>query len=75
MDTVSKHTIETLGLLALAWRAFNTVFLASPVGRIIALFTTLFLLLDDYIHYKQFGRKNSLLIGDGWIRLSRRYPK
>ncbi|MDC9593504.1 lytic transglycosylase catalytic [Xenorhabdus sp. IM139775] len=56
LDEGSKGLIKTFGLVAAAWSALNTKFLASPIGIITALMAALFLLYDDYMTWKEGGK-------------------
>lgn len=56
-----------IGAVTIAWKLLNTVFKASPIGRIITLVmglvTAIGLLIDDYETWKEGGKS---LFGDLW---------
>ena len=56
LDKSTRHLIETLGALVIAWRLLNSAFLMSPVGRIIALGAAIIGLYDDYKTWKEGGQ-------------------
>lgn len=60
----SKTLIEILAGVLVAWKLLNSGFLASPIGRIIALITALGLLWDDYQTWKEGGK--SLIDWSAW---------
>lgn len=55
MDPKLRGAIEALAGLALGWKLLNAAFLASPIGRIMALAAALVLLWDDYKTWKEGG--------------------
>jgi hypothetical protein len=52
----TQEVLRVLRLLAAAWLVFNSAFLATPVGRIVALASALALLVDDYLVWKEGGK-------------------
>jgi hypothetical protein len=54
----------TIGLIVLAWRAFNLAFLATPVGQILALSAALALLIEDFYVFSKGG--DSLVNWEKW---------
>lgn len=60
----SQTIIKWLGLILLAWKALSTGFLATPLGRVIALISALGLLWDDYQTWKEGGK--SLIDWSEW---------
>lgn len=60
----SQTIIKWIGGILLAWRALNAGFLATPLGRVIALISALALLWDDYQTWKEGGK--SLIDWAAW---------
>lgn len=56
LDDGTKHVIEGLGLLLVAWKLLSDGFLATPLGRVVALGTALLALYDDYRTWKEGGK-------------------
>jgi hypothetical protein len=56
LDSGTKHVIEGLGLLLIAWRLLNAGFLATPLGRVLALGAALLALYDDYKTWQEGGK-------------------
>jgi len=63
-----KQLVETLGLIAVAWRALNFAFALTPIGMIVtgiaAIASGILLLYDDYKTWKEGGK--SLIDWDKW---------
>jgi len=55
LDPRLQSAIKALGGLATAWLVLNSAFLASPIGRIIALSGALVALWDDYKTWREGG--------------------
>jgi hypothetical protein len=64
LDKGTKKWIETIGALTLAWYVLNRTFLASPIGRIVALGLAILGLYDDYKTWKEGGK--SLIDWSQW---------
>ncbi|MBS0877994.1 MULTISPECIES: hypothetical protein [unclassified Tatumella] len=64
LDSGTRRVIEAVAALAVAWRALNSAFLASPIGRIIALGSAIALLFEDYKTWKEGGQ--SLIDWQKW---------
>lgn len=60
----SQTIIKWIGGILLAWRALNAGFLATPIGRLLALVSALGLLWDDYQTWKEGGK--SLIDWEAW---------
>jgi len=55
LDRSTKGWIETIGALGVAWYLLNRGFLATPIGRLLALGTAILALYDDYRVWKAGG--------------------
>ncbi|NHN93443.1 phage tail tip lysozyme [Acetobacter sicerae] len=55
LDRGTRQWIVGLGLLALAWKVMNTAFMATPIGRVIALGLAILALYDDYKSWQKGG--------------------
>lgn len=55
LDRGTRQWIVGLGLLAVAWKVMNTAFMATPIGRVIALGTAILALYDDYKSWQKGG--------------------
>lgn len=64
LDSGTRRVIEAVAALAVAWRVINSAFLASPIGRIIALGSAIALLFEDYKTWKEGGQ--SLIDWQKW---------
>lgn len=64
LDDTTKKVIEGLGLLFVAWKLLNDGFLATPIGRLVALGTALLALYDDYKVWQEGGK--SLIDWSAW---------
>lgn len=64
LDRSTKIWIETLGALLVAWRLLNRGFLATPIGRVVALGTAILALYDDYKTWQAGGK--SLIDWKAW---------
>lgn len=60
----SQNIIKWFGLALVAWRVLNAGFLATPLGRILAMASALALLWDDYQTWKEGGK--SLIDWKAW---------
>ncbi|CAM2295150.1 Putative bacteriophage protein [Ralstonia mannitolilytica] len=56
LDGTVKTIIETVAALGIAWKLLSAGFLATPVGRIVALGTAILALYDDYKVWKEGGK-------------------
>jgi hypothetical protein len=56
LDGSTRRVIEGLGLLLVAWRLLSAGFLATPLGRVLALGAALVALYDDYRTWKEGGK-------------------
>jgi len=56
LDGTTKLVIESVVALGVAWKVLNTGFLATPLGRIVALGTAILALYDDYKVWKEGGK-------------------
>lgn len=64
LDDTTKKVIEGLGLLLVAWKLLNAGFLATPIGRLVALGVALLSLYDDYKVWQEGGK--SLINWSAW---------
>lgn len=64
LDDTTKKVIEGLGLLLVAWKLLNAGFLATPIGRLVALGVALLSLYDDYKVWQEGGK--SLIDWSTW---------
>lgn len=64
LDGTVKTIIETVAALGVAWKLLSAGFLATPVGRIIAVGTAILALYDDYKVWKEGGK--SLIDWEQW---------
>lgn len=64
LDDTTKKVIEGLGLLLVAWKLLSTGFLATPIGRLVALGVALLSLYDDYKVWQEGGK--SLIDWSTW---------
>lgn len=68
LSSGGKQLVETLGLVAVAWRALNFAFALTPIGMIVtgiaAIASGILLLYDDYKTWKEGGK--SLIDWDKW---------
>lgn len=64
LDDTTKKVIEGLGLLLVAWKLLNVGFLATPIGRLVALGVALLSLYDDYKVWQEGGK--SLIDWSTW---------
>uniref|UniRef100_C6BBR9 Putative bacteriophage protein n=1 Tax=Ralstonia pickettii (strain 12D) TaxID=428406 RepID=C6BBR9_RALP1 len=56
LDGTVKTIIETVAALGIAWKLLSAGFLATPIGRIVALGTAILALYDDYKVWKEGGK-------------------
>lgn len=56
LDSGTRKLIEVIGGLVVAWRLLNSVFMMSPIGRVIALATAIALLFEDYQTWREGGQ-------------------
>ncbi len=56
LDRGSKAWVETLGALTAAWYLLSRGFLATPLGRVVALGAAILALYDDYKTFKAGGK-------------------
>lgn len=56
LDSTVKTIIETVAALGIAWKLLSAGFLATPIGRIVALGTAILALYDDYKVWKEGGK-------------------
>ncbi|MEO0753952.1 MAG: lytic transglycosylase catalytic, partial [Pseudomonadota bacterium] len=56
LDDTTKILIETAGGLLVAWKLLSAGFLATPIGRLVALGTAILALYDDYKVWKEGGK-------------------
>ncbi|SUD94224.1 Uncharacterised protein [Ralstonia mannitolilytica] len=56
LDGTVKTIIETVAALGVAWKLLSAGFLATPIGRIVALGTAILALYDDYKVWKEGGK-------------------
>ena len=64
LDGTVKTIIETVAALGLAWKLLSAGFLATPIGRIVAVGTAILALYDDYKVWKEGGK--SLIDWEQW---------
>ncbi|CAJ0719379.1 hypothetical protein LMG6871_02826 [Ralstonia edaphis] len=64
LDGTVKTIIETVAALGIAWKLLSAGFLATPIGRIVALGTAILALYDDYKVWKEGGK--SLIDWSEW---------
>jgi len=64
LDGTVKTIIETVAALGVAWKLLSAGFLATPIGRIVALGTAILALYDDYKVWKEGGK--SLIDWSQW---------
>lgn len=64
LDGTTKKVIEGMGLLLVAWKLLNAGFLATPLGRLVALGVALGTLYDDYKVWQEGGK--SLIDWSTW---------
>lgn len=56
LDDSTKKVVGSLALLVAGWKILNSVFLATPLGRLVLLGTALLALYDDYKTWKEGGK-------------------
>ncbi|MBV8159139.1 MAG: hypothetical protein JO278_15875 [Dyella sp.] len=56
LDGTTKMVMATVAALGVAWKVLNAGFLATPIGRIVALGTAILALYDDYKVWKEGGQ-------------------
>ncbi len=64
LDGTVKTIIETVAALGVAWKLLSTGFLATPIGRIVAVGAAILALYDDYKVWKEGGK--SLIDWSQW---------
>ncbi len=64
LDGTVKTIIETVAALGVAWKLLSAGFLATPVGRIVAVGAAILALYDDYKVWKEGGK--SLIDWEQW---------
>lgn len=64
LDGTVKTIIETVAALGLAWKLLSAGFLATPIGRIVAVGAAILALYDDYKVWKEGGK--SLIDWSQW---------
>ncbi|CAJ0701558.1 hypothetical protein LMG19089_02869 [Ralstonia edaphis] len=64
LDGTVKTIIETVAALGIAWKLLSAGFLATPIGRIVAVGTAVLALYDDYKVWKEGGK--SLIDWEQW---------
>lgn len=64
LDNTTKTVIESLGLLLVAWKLLSAGFLATPLGRLVAIGAALLSLYDDYKVWQEGGK--SLIDWSTW---------
>jgi len=64
LDGTVKTIIETVAALGVAWKLLSTGFLATPIGRIVAVGAAILALYDDYKVWKEGGK--SLIDWEQW---------
>lgn len=64
LSPTAKMVIEIIGGILIAWKALSAGFLATPLGRVIALVSALLMLWDDYKTWKEGGK--SLIDWAAW---------
>ncbi|CAJ0896055.1 hypothetical protein R77569_04559 [Ralstonia mannitolilytica] len=64
LDGTVKTIIETVAALGIAWKLLSAGFLATPIGRIVAVGTAILALYDDYKVWKEGGK--SLIDWEQW---------
>ncbi|MDE8556125.1 lytic transglycosylase domain-containing protein [Pantoea vagans] len=64
LDRSTQQVIASVGGLIVVWKALNTAFMTSPVGRIIALAAGIAALVEDYLTWKEGGQ--SLIDWSKW---------
>jgi len=64
LDGTVKTIIETVAALGIAWKLLSSGFLATPIGRIVAVGAAILALYDDYKVWKEGGK--SLIDWSQW---------
>ena len=64
LDGTVKTIIETVAALGIAWKLLSAGFLATPIGRILAVGAAILALYDDYKVWKEGGK--SLIDWEQW---------
>lgn len=64
LSPASQKIIEIIGGILIAWKALSVGFLATPIGRVVALATAILGLWDDYQTWKEGGK--SLIDWSAW---------
>jgi hypothetical protein len=65
LDDGTKKLIEGVGGLLIAWKLLNAGFLATPLGQLVLLGTTILALYDDFKVWKEGGK--SLIDWSRWL--------
>lgn len=65
LDDGTKKLIEGVGALLVAWKLLNAGFLATPLGRLVALGVAILSLYDDFKVWKEGGK--SLIDWSRWL--------
>ncbi|MFC7509807.1 hypothetical protein ACFQUX_26745 [Pantoea stewartii] len=56
LDRSTQQVIASIGGLIVAWKLLNTVFMSSPIGRVMMLAGAIALLVEDYLTWKEGGQ-------------------
>lgn len=65
LDDGTKKLIEGVGALLVAWKLLNAGFMATPLGRLVALGAAILALYDDFKVWKEGGK--SLIDWSRWL--------